>query len=238
MLASRNGVLRVRLTVAPGVWLAGRHTRALGFNGTSPGPTMRVRPGDLLQVQLVNQLDRPTNLHTHGLHVTPDGQGDNPFVTVDPGDTFDYRYRIPASHPAGTLWYHPHHHGNVADQLFGGLGALLVEAGPDLPVTRDRVLLIMDTTLDGAGHVAATSAMDRMMGREGELVLVNGQHQPRITSTPGSAERWRVINGCTSRVLALRLDGHALTQVALDGRFLPAPADRDLSCWPPVTGPT
>ena len=228
VLASRNGVLRVRLTAAAGAWLAGRHTRALGFNGTSPGPTLRVRPGDLLQVQLVNQLDQPTNLHTHGLHVSPDDHGDNPFVTIDPGASFDYSYRIPANHPAGTFWYHPHHHGHVADQLFGGLaGALLVDDGPDLPVTHDRVLLVMDTTLAAAGRVATASAMDRMIGREGELVLVNGQHQPRIATMAGAAERWRVINGCTSRVLALRLDGHELTQVALDGNFLPAPADRD-----------
>jgi len=227
VLASRNGVLGVRLTAAAGVWLAGRHTRALGFNGTSPGPTLRIRPGDLLQVRLVNQLDQPTNLHTHGLHVSPEDHGDNPFVTVDPGATFDYSYRIPASHPAGTFWYHPHHHGHVADQIFGGLaGALLVDPGPDLPVTRDRVLVITDTTLDAAGRVADVSAMDRMMGREGELVLVNGQHQPRIATTPGAAERWRIINGCTSRVLALRLDGHNLAQVALDGHFLPTPTDR------------
>jgi FtsP/CotA-like multicopper oxidase with cupredoxin domain len=229
VLSSRNGVLRVRLTAAADVWLAGRHTTALGFNGTSPGPTLRVRPGDLLQVRLVNHLDQPTNLHTHGLHVSPEDHGDNPFVTIDPGATFDYTYRIPASHPAGTFWYHPHHHGHVADQIFGGLaGALLVDPGLDLPVTRDRVLVITDTTLDAAGRVADVSAMDRMMGREGELVLVNGQHQPRIATTPGAAERWRIINGCTSRVLALRLDGHQLTQVALDGNFLPTPADRNL----------
>jgi len=69
--------------------------------------------------------------------------------------------------------------------------------------------------------------MAKMMGREGELVLVNGQHQPIITAAPGAIERWRVINGCTSRVLALRLNGHRLTQIALDGVFLPAPVDRD-----------
>jgi FtsP/CotA-like multicopper oxidase with cupredoxin domain len=72
VLASRNGVLRVRLTAAAGVWLAGRDTRGLGFNGISPGPTLRVRPGELLQVRLVNQLDQPTNLHTHGLALAGD----------------------------------------------------------------------------------------------------------------------------------------------------------------------
>ena len=158
MLASRDGVLDVRLTAAPGVRLAGHDTSAWGFNGTSPGPTLRVRPGDLLRVRLVNHIDQPTNLHTHGLHVSPHGNGDNPFVTIDPGDGFDYAIRIPADHPAGTFWYHPHHHGTVADQIFAGLvGALLVEGETDLPVTDDLVLLVTDTTLDGSGHVAAPS---------------------------------------------------------------------------------
>jgi len=228
VMASRDGVLDVTLTAAPGVRLAGHDTSAWGFNGTSPGPTLRVRPGDLLRVRLVNHIDQSTNLHTHGLHVSPHGNGDNPFVTIEPGGGFDYAIAIPADHPAGTFWYHPHHHGTVADQIYAGLvGALLVEGGPDPPVTDDMVLLVTDTTLDGSGRVAVPSAMATMMGREGELVLVNGEHQPVIAAAPGAVQRWRVINGCTSRVLALRLDGQPLNQIALDGMFLPAPVDRD-----------
>jgi len=228
VLASRDGVLDVTLTAASGVRLAGHDTSAWGFNGTSPGPTLRLRPGDLLRVRLVNHIDQPTNLHTHGLHVSPQGKSDNPFVTVEPGDSFDYAIAIPATHPTGTFWYHPHHHGTVADQVFAGLvGALLVEGETDLPVTDDMVLLVTDTTLDGTGHVATPSLAAKTTGREGDLVLVNGQHQPVITAAPGAMQRWRVINGCTSRVLSLRLDGHRLTQVALDGVFLPTPADRD-----------
>ncbi|TLQ43223.1 multicopper oxidase family protein [Streptomyces marianii] len=232
VLASRDGLLDVRLVAAPGVRLAGRDTTGWGYNGTSPGPTLRVRPGDLLRVRLVNRIGQPTNLHTHGLHVSPSGNGDNPFITVEPGDSYDYAMRIPAGHPAGTFWYHPHHHGTVADQIFAGLvGALLVEdvgGVADLPVSGDRLLLVTDTTLDAAGRVASPTMMARTVGREGELVLVNGQHQPVITATPGSVQRWRVINGCVSRVLALRLEAHRLTQVAQDGVFLPAPVDRDL----------
>ncbi|MFC5993290.1 multicopper oxidase family protein [Pseudonocardia hispaniensis] len=228
ILDSHGGRLQVELTAASGVRLAGRASAALGFNGTSPGPTLRVRPGDELAVRLTNRLDQPTNLHTHGLRVSPQDDGDNPFRRIDPGAWFDYRYRIPPEHPAGTFWYHPHHHGTVADQLFGGLaGALLVDHGPDLPVTDDRVLLITDTTLDADGRVVAPGPMERMMGRQGTLVLVNGQHQPVIPATPGATQRWRLINGCVSRVLAIRLDGHSLTQVALDGAFLPAPLPRD-----------
>jgi FtsP/CotA-like multicopper oxidase with cupredoxin domain len=228
VMVSRDGVLDVTLTAAAGVRLAGHGTSAWGFNGTSPGSTLRVRPGDLLRVRLVNHLDQPTNLHTHGLHVSPHGNGDNPFVTIAPGSGLDYAIQIPPDHPAGTYWYHPHHHGTVADQVFAGLvGALLVEGAPELPVDADLILLITDTTLDSSGRIVAPTAMATMMGREGELVLVNGQHQPVITAAPGSMQRWRVVNGCTSRVLALRLDGHRLTQVALDGAFLPAPVDRD-----------
>lgn len=67
-------------------------------------------------------------MHTHGLRVSPLGNSDNPFLAVDPGTSFDYLFRVPPDHPAGTFWYHPHHHGVVANQIFGGLaGALLVE---------------------------------------------------------------------------------------------------------------
>ncbi|MGH4023972.1 MAG: multicopper oxidase family protein, partial [Pseudonocardiaceae bacterium] len=225
--ASRGGVLAVQLTAAAGVRLAGRDTLAWGFNGISPGPTLRVRPGDLLRIRLVNQLDQATNLHTHGMHVSPQGHGDNPFVRVEPGMSFDYEIRVPADHPPGTFWYHPHHHGRVADQIFGGLvGALLVDGGPAL-APRERVLLVTDTSLDTSGHVVRVDAMSRMRGREGAWVLVNGQYHPVIGTTAGMVQRWRVINGCTSRILALRLEGHQLTQVALDGRFLPAPTVRD-----------
>jgi FtsP/CotA-like multicopper oxidase with cupredoxin domain len=228
VITSHKGVLDVTLIAAPGVRLASHDTSAWGFNGSSPGPTLRLRPGDLLRVRLVNHLDQPTNLHTHGLHVSPHGNGDNPFLTIAPSDSFDYAIRIPPDHPAGTFWYHPHHHGTVADQIFAGLvGALLVEGDPDLPAASQQVLLITDISLNGSGRVAQPSTMATMMGREGDLVLVNGQHQPVITAAPGTLQRWRVINGCTARVLALRLDSHRLTQAALDGVFLPAPVDRD-----------
>lgn len=232
ILDSVNGRLQVQLTAAPGVQLAGRTTGALGYNTTSPGPTLRVRPGDELAVRLTNQLSEPTNLHTHGLRVSPMGNSDNPFVRIDPGTSFDYLFRIPPDHPAGTFWYHPHHHGMVANQVFGGLlGALLVEPPPTLAIPElaaaDRVLLISDITLLDDGAVAAPSAMDRNMGRQGELVLVNGQHQPTIRAVPGATQRWRLINACVSRVLALRLQDHPLLQIAHDGTFLPAPSTKE-----------
>lgn len=72
-----------------------------------------------------------TNLHTHGLHVSPAGKSDNIFRQIEPSDSFTFEYSIPADHPAGTFWYHPHKHGSTAYQLSNGLaGALIVEGGP------------------------------------------------------------------------------------------------------------
>ncbi len=221
-LRSTDGLLRVRLEAAEGpLSIGGRQATAFGYNGSLPGPTLRLRPGDRLQVQLVNRLDAATNLHVHGLYVSPEGNGDNAFVTVRQGESFDYDYRLPDDHPPGVYWYHPHHHGLVADQVFGGLyGAIIVEDPQELPVTRERVLVISDITLDAAGRLEPPSTMAQMMGREGELVLVNGQIKPALTARPGERERWRIVNACSARYVRLRLDGQQLDLLGIDsGRY-------------------
>ena len=221
-MRSKNGQLQVRLEASEGtVRIAGKNATASSYNGSLPGPTLYLRPGDRLQVTLANKLNDPTNLHVHGLHVSPEGNGDNMFIAVDPGRSFDYAYQLPPDHPPGVYWYHPHHHGNVADQLFAGLyGAIIVEEPEPVPVTRERILVISDISLDGNGRVRTVSVGERMIGREGELILVNGQAVPTLTARPGERERWRVINACASRYLQLRLDGQQLQLLGMDsGRF-------------------
>ena len=227
VLRSSDPILDVTLTAAAFTGqIAGRAATTLRYNDGLPGPTLRCRPGDTLRVTLVNSLTEPTNLHVHGLQVSPQGNGDNPFVMIEPGQSFRYEYSIPADHPPGTFWYHPHHHGLVADQVFAGLyGAIVIDDPNPIPVTADRVLLVSDITLDPAGAVAGVTAMQRQQGREGDLVLVNGQRQPQLTSPPGGRERWRLINACTSRYLRLRLDGQNLTVLGIDlPTAAPAPA--------------
>jgi FtsP/CotA-like multicopper oxidase with cupredoxin domain len=222
MLRSANGILDVTLPVAEVPVLIGdTRVTAMTYGGSLPGPTLVVRPGDVLSIALENRLAGPTNLHTHGLHVSPDGSSDNVLRRVDAGTTADYRYEIPAGHPPGVFWYHPHHHGMAADQVFGGLyGTIIVEDPVPLEVTRERVLVISDMTFDSSGQIAAASQMDRMSGREGLTMLVNGQLGATLAAHPGDRERWRIVNACSSRYLDLRLDGQQLELLGNDsGRF-------------------
>jgi FtsP/CotA-like multicopper oxidase with cupredoxin domain len=232
ILRSANGKLTVRLTTTEArVPVAGTQVTAMTYNGTLPGPTLMVRAGDRIAVSLENRLSSPTNLHTHGLHVSPQGNSDNPLVVIRPGETFDYEFQLPDSHPPGVYWYHPHHHGLTADQVFGGLyGAIIVEDSEPIETTRERILIISDVSFDPSGQIAQATQMDRMTGREGGTVMVNGQVNPGLAAKPGEQERWRVINACTSRFLRLRLDGQKLQLLGKDsGRFpIPEPVEEVL----------
>ncbi len=225
--ASSGGVLNMTVTAAPAMaQIGGRRAAMWMYDGGLPGPTWRIRPGDLVRVLLRNRLPQPTNLHVHGLHVSPEGNSDNMFVTIQPGSSFQYEYRLPADHPPGVYWYHPHHHGMVAHQVFAGLyGAIIVEDPKPIPVARERVLVLSDITLDAAGQPAAATAMERMIGREGDTVLVNGQLAPRMVVRPGERERWRIVNACTARYLRLRLDGQQLQLLGIDSGRSAHPAE-------------
>lgn len=218
VLRSEGGELNVRLEAAMGTHhVAGRQARTMGFNGGVPGPTLRLRPGDTLRLELVNGLEQVTNLHMHGFHVSPAGNSDNVFLTVQPGSSQQYEYRLPDDHQPGVYWYHPHRHGTVADQVFGGLyGAVIVEDNGAIPVDRERVLVISDITLDSDGSLVSPSSMDQIRGREGELVLVNGLAEPDLAGKAGERERWRVVNACASRYLSLTLSGQDAKVVGRD----------------------
>lgn len=227
ILASSGGVLELTLTAAmTDITIAGATVRALTYNGTLPGPTLRVRPGDRIALTVRNELGAVTNLHTHGLVVSPEGNSDNVFVMIEPGDSFDYDYQLGADHPPGVFWYHPHHHGQVAEQLFAGLyGAIIVEGDPVVEPSRERLLVISDIAFDAAGNVRGASQMERMLGREGDIVMVNGQAGGTMSAQPGDPERWRIVNACSSRYLRLRLDGQKLQLLGMDSGHYEAPQD-------------
>jgi len=228
-LRSKNGILDVSLTAAGGLipWGSGQRY-SLTYNGSTPGPTLRVRPGDTLRVHLTNSLDSPTNLHTHGLHVSPSGQSDNIFRVAAPGETLAYEYLIPLGHVSGTFWYHPHHHGVVASQVSGGLvGAIIVEDAldtiPGIAGTNESTLVLADPTVGRTATVLDASAAEKQQGREGDVVLVNGQLRPVFRTARGQVERWRIVNASTSRYYSLSANGLDLLQIGTDQGRLEAP---------------
>jgi L-ascorbate oxidase len=128
-------------------------------------PTLRAKPGDTVRVGLDNQLApqprckpddiniphcfNSTNLHSHGLWVSPSGNSDNVLIAIRPKVAFEYEYNIPATHPAGTFWYHPHLHGSTALQVSSGMaGALIVhgERAPTPALNGDIDTLLRDET--------------------------------------------------------------------------------------------
>ncbi len=111
--------------------------------GLRPGPTLHVNPGQTLIVHLANEMAGLTipdftdaygqtltsadiNLHTHGLHISPEGNADNVLLKIPPGSSNTYTYQIPADQPEGQYWYHPHFHGVTQAETYFGLAGMLV----------------------------------------------------------------------------------------------------------------
>jgi len=123
-----------------------RNYRGTGIrDGDIVAPEIRVRPGQQLRINLDNRLPactagpaaapclNDTNLHTHGLWISPSGNSDNVMISVRPGERFQYVYDIPADHPAGTFWYHPHAHGSGNIQVSSGMAGPLIVTGDRSP---------------------------------------------------------------------------------------------------------
>jgi len=229
VLESANGKLEVELVARARQIPWGNGTRyALTYNGTTPGPTLAVRPGDVVTVHLVNDLGDDTNLHTHGLYVSPSGNHDNVFVTVPPGGRHTSTYEITPQQRSGTAWYHPHMHGMVAPQVAGGLaGAIIVrddlDTDPALAAATERVMVLSDPKIGKTAAVLDVSQMQKMQGRQGDGVLVNGVARPVLDAAAGTLEHWRLVNASASRYYRLALDGLPMWQIATDGGRLAAP---------------
>ena len=242
------------------------------YNGGLVGPTMRVRPGDTLNVHLANQLPpnpatianvqaavaemarevgRPmppgtstnvphdfntTNLHTHGLHVSPAGNSDNVLLAIGPGESFDYEIKIPPDHPPGTFWYHPHVHGSTSMQVGSGMeGALIVEGDidrvPAIAAAKEQILVFQQiayATSDGPGEKKGTVEsfnrpfLSNQWAKGQNSTLISGQLMPVFEMQPGEVQRFRLIDAGVEETVSFKIigpDKKAVPQhlIAMDG---------------------
>lgn len=220
------------------VSINGTTANLLTYNGQYPGPTIRVKKGDTLKVHFVNSLPvttaknvlgfekNHTNLHTHGLHVSPLEPSDCAMLDILPGGgTYDYQYDLSMMYPGTLNFYHPHDHGRVAEQHWGGLaGAIVVEDGVTaLKGYETHLLILKDISLSGQAPAPYTSAMEFCSGKEGNIIMVNGQVNPSVPARPGQVQRWRILNASNARFYKLSLQGHTMYVVGADGGLLDKP---------------
>src|SRR5690242_16081442 len=203
-------ILEINLTaeVAQVEVSPGRRAEAWTYNGTLPGPLIRLSVGDRLIVHFTNKLPSPTTVHWHGLRlpIQMDGVPGASQPQVETGGTFTYDFVVP---DAGLYWYHPHVM-SAAQVGFGLYGALLVEGNDEqVNVPDQTVLVLSDIGIDNRGKLDppdSGGSTGMAFGREGEHVLVNGKKRPRLTARSGAPMRWRIVNAAKSRFFQLDLD--------------------------------
>lgn len=219
-MSSSNGRLDVTIVAAPAlVSIGGQNVVTTVFNGQYVAPTLRVKRGDVLRVTLVNATDMLTNLHTHGLEVSPRAESDNIFRVAQVGSSLTYEYRIPADHPAGQFWYHPHVHGNASAQTKYGLSGVIIVEGmeeeiPALNGLAEKLLVLKDAQIS-AGVIDTALEIGINTTR-----TVNGVANPTISISPGETQLWHIGNHSANLYYRLVLDGHKLYQVGREGNRL------------------
>ena len=185
----------------------GRDFVMYGFNGQYPGPLVQVEKDATIFVNFVNRTRWPTAIHWHGIRLENAYDG-VPHLTQDPvppGGRFEYRIHFP---DAGLYWYHPHHREEVQQDL-GLYGNLLVEAPPDewyAPVHREEVLLLDDLLVADDGGLfpwGEERATHTLMGRFGNLLLVNGEPEYDLEVARGEVVRFFLTNVSNTRTFNL-----------------------------------
>src|SRR6266852_5497477 len=217
---------------------------AFSFNGKTSAPVIRAWPGETLKIEYINALHKidnepcaiepchnMTNLHFHGLEVSPHGPQDDVLeMMAMPGETLRYAVQIPADHPPGLYWYHTHPHGESHRQALDGMSGALVIEGiesyfPPLVGLPERVLVVRGRSI--VNDPQSTDLKHRVelsldiCGAESEtpeeIFTVNGSVRPQIDIAPGERQFWRLVNASADRYLDLQLEGPPFEIVAMDG---------------------
>jgi FtsP/CotA-like multicopper oxidase with cupredoxin domain len=217
---------------------------AFAFNGTTSAPLLRVSPGETLRINYANDLPAKspekcavdpcmdmTNLHFHGLTVSPNAPQDDVLgMMAKPGEVLHYSVAIPGDHLPGLFWYHTHPHGESHRQVLDGMsGAIIIEGMeryvPEIKGLRERVIVVRGRSIEHDPNATELSQRVEIpakgCGAEAEapeeLMTVNGGIRPSIQIAPSERQFWRIVNASADRYLDLQIDGQTFEIVALDG---------------------
>ncbi|MBM7858333.1 multicopper oxidase family protein [Lentzea nigeriaca] len=204
-----GGVKVFRLRAAPLAWEVspGNVRQAFAYNGTVPGPVIRVNEGDTVRFIVQNDLPESTSLHWHGMDL-PNDQDGVPGLTqpeIEPGQSFTYEWKAIST---GTHWYHSHMHGDQEGKgLYGSLE--VVPRLGDIAAARDYRLIIGDGPLGFVFNGKSFPATAPLRARVGERVRI------------------RLIGSGPEMIHPIHLHGGYFELVAQDGRRLPLPQQMD-----------
>ena len=218
---SKDGVLKTTLVAEYKIGKVDNQTiTGMVYNGSLPGPAFHVYPGDRVEIDLVNNLNESTNLHFHGVHVSPGNNSDNVLLDVEPGMTQHYVLDIPKDHEPGTNWYHSHLHKLSYGQVSAGLSGIFIVEGLEklLPESLQNItqhtIAMRDFPFDNlfvtTGDLSNTMTMH-------ERLTVNGEVNPTINIKSGETQLWRLANIGPENELIVQLPGNTFNVIAEDG---------------------
>jgi FtsP/CotA-like multicopper oxidase with cupredoxin domain len=217
-LQSANGQLRTAFSVEPTTFdVAGAKIKGYAFQGQYIGPTLRVRPGDTVRIDLTNKLGQPTNLHGHGMFMSPLGISDNVLRVMKSGTLNHIEWKLPRDIDPGTYWYHTHLHGLVEKQVFSGLSGVLIVDGldellpPDLQRVNQYVVALKDLQVKNGAIVNTNIDSNAPTTR-----TVNGQVDPVLTVQTNETQMLRLANIGADIWYRLKLSGTQFRVIAED----------------------
>lgn len=210
------------LTVAPDSvnFIAGTATPTYGINGPYLGPTLIMRKGDQVTMNVTNNLGETTTMHWHGMHVSPEDDG-GPHTAIPDGTTWSPDFTV--LDEATTFWYHPHLHEHTADQVYHGAAGMLIVRDDhsdslNLPHTYgvdDFPIIIQDKSFDATNRLIFTAMAD--------TVAINGTLGAYL-NVPAQMVRFRLLNGSNQRVYNVGFPLNLpVFQIGSDGGLLKSP---------------
>ncbi len=217
MYSNKQGILEVSLIMEEKHGMVGNQSvTAQVYNGSLIPPTLHIKAGERLVLNLVNRLHQPTNIHFHGFHVSPVGASDNVFRMVEPGETARYVLDIPINHQPGTYWYHPHMHGLATAQVGGGMSGLIIQAG-----LRDLLPTALHNITEQTFALKAfpwslNGSSTNPIYKWANYFTVNGKINPVVNISPGETQLWRFANIDPATFYNITLPGHTFRVIAED----------------------